>query len=270
MFKLRVEEREPVKPDVDLHQTYFSEADFVSALNDRLDKHKNVIMIVHGETGEGKSYLAMALAEKMDKNFSVKNVIFWDNLDEFVDLVKGLPPRSWIVVDDAGALLDAREFMTAINKMMSYVLEMFRFKQICIIFTTPNRMMLDKNARRVSHYLVFQKGWGYAAVYRQKMNYRGDIYPLFLFHFDGVKKPSEKLCKEYEKKKATAFSKMLETYKGTPSQEKEDEEIEEFPDIPAIPSPNVTDSSDLDNMGIESLLEENKKEEKNEHKEEDV
>jgi len=229
MFKLDIKQEEPVEEQGSrFHDVYFQEAKWLDAVKSRLKKGKNIIIIIHGETGEGKSYLAMKMCEKADKHFSVKNIIFWDNLNEFIHLLGTLPEESWILIDDAGALLDAREFMTIINKMISYVLEMFRMKKICVIFTAPNRMMIDKNARRVAHYLIFQKDRGYAAVYRQKMNFRGDIYPRFLFHFDGVQLPSKALIEAYEKKKVISFNKMLEEEsKRVRPLETEEEEREE-------------------------------------------
>ena len=77
----------------------------------RFDNHLNLIMIVVGETGQGKSYTALRLGEKTAQRFNVPFTIDQVVFDptEFFGLVRKLPPRSTIMVDEGS--VDASELI---------------------------------------------------------------------------------------------------------------------------------------------------------------
>jgi len=155
----------------------------------------------------GKSSLALKICERFDKNFNISKVLFDPN--DFFELIKTLPEDSWIVLDEAGAILDARRYMTSINIITCYVLETFRFKRINVIFTVPSLKMIDVHVRRLMHCMAFQIGRGHARVYKIGMGYNGSTHAKRIGTFINISLPSKELWEEYEKKKEQAFNSLL-------------------------------------------------------------
>ena len=207
---------------------------FIQEVKARLKSGRNFICIIHGPTGSGKSYLAMKIAEVLDPTFNVNRVLF--NPENFFKLVKTLPPDSFVVVDEAGAILDARRFMTAINCITSYVLETFRFKRVNVIFTVPSIKMLDINVRRLMHCMVFQEDRGKARIYKIMMSFDGATWPKRIGTFVGVSMPSQTLCDAYEEKKHREFDSVLEKAIGSFGVE---ETVEQHPNVPIVQTENV-------------------------------
>lgn len=186
---------------------------FIKEVVGRLKSKRNFICVIHGPTGSGKSYLAMKIAETLSKvlgvPFTVDQILF--DPGEFFILVNELPSRAFVVIDEAGSILDARRFMSMINCITSYVLETFRFKQINVIFTVPSLKMVDVNVRRLMHCMVFQTDRGTARIYKINLNYKGGTYAKRIGTFRNVQLPSKELCVAYEKKKKEAFDGLLKT-----------------------------------------------------------
>jgi len=201
---------------------------FIRQVKKRLKSGRNFIVIIHGPTGSGKSYLALKIAEVLDPTFNIDRVIF--DPSDFFDLVEKLPKRAWLVFDESGAILDARRFMTVVNCVVSYVLETFRYKQICVIFTVPNLKMIDSNVRRLMHCMIFQRDWGHARIYRIGTGYDGTVFAYRIGKFEGVQKPSKKLCDAYEPKKQAAFKQILLRAKEAIGESEPPEDIERTPE----------------------------------------
>jgi len=149
----------------------------------------------------GKSALATRICEQLDPDFSAERVFFF--LDELFPLVRHdkLPPGSFALIDEAGASLDARRFMSAINVHSTHVFEAFGIKQVSVVFTLPSLKMIDANVRRLMHCMAFQRDRGYARIYRIGTQYDGAVYSFRIGKFLGVKMPSKKLWDAYLKKK---------------------------------------------------------------------
>lgn len=117
------------------------------------EKNKNAICVFTGETGSGKSYSALRLGEIVDKEFSLDHLVFRP-LD-FLDLVNSsaLETGSVIVWDEMGLGMPAREWNSLFNKSIGYVLQSFRFRNLCLLMTVPDQAFIDAQARALFHYL---------------------------------------------------------------------------------------------------------------------
>lgn len=110
------------------------------------------MMIICGETGSGKSYAALRLAELLDPNFdTTKQVVF--SVASFMKLLNegNLAPESVIIFDEAGVGIPAREWHSIGNKLFNYVLQTFRSSRYVTIFTTPDFSFVDKQSRKLFH-----------------------------------------------------------------------------------------------------------------------
>lgn len=125
----------------------------ITPIRNRLLKHnQNFLCIFCGPTGSGKSYSALRFAEELDPNFNVNNVVF--TAQEFMDLLnepERLPSGSVVMWDEAGVHMGAREFSTLFNRLLMKILQTFRHRNICCIFTTPSFSFVDAQARRLLH-----------------------------------------------------------------------------------------------------------------------
>lgn len=106
---------------------------------------RNWLCLVVGNVGTGKSYSGLRIGELFDKKFSVDNVVF--NRDDFMRCVKELPSGSFIIADEIGSWMGARDFLSETNKLLSYVIQTFRFKRLGVIWTLPLKQQADLNIR---------------------------------------------------------------------------------------------------------------------------
>ena len=117
-------------------------------------RNQNWLAVFLGETGSGKSYGAMHVANYIDKNFTIKNVVFTPR--QFLERLNSgeLKKGACIVFDEAGVGLPSREWYSVQNRLLSYVLQTFRHKNIACIFTVPNISFIDVAMRRLFHAFI--------------------------------------------------------------------------------------------------------------------
>jgi len=208
---------------------------FLKYILDRILKNKNCIIMVVGETGSGKSYsalrLAEALAEIQEIPFDVDNVAF--EAEEFLKLLrKELPKGSPIVFDECGVAFQARTFMSFINRTLSYTLQTIRRKNHIIIMTVPDISFVDAQGRKLIHMMlitekiIHSRKVARLRPYIISITYRtGKVYHIApRVRIDGiltkirkidVHLPTIRLRHEYEKKKKKYTDKLYDTaYKG--------------------------------------------------------
>ena len=151
---------------------------FTSKMMKRVNTENNCLLIVEGETGTGKSCLALSLAQNFDSYFSPRRIAFTGK--EFLDLLPLVPHKGWIVWDEVGVSLSHRQWQSDLNVVVMKVLQSFRFKLINVIFTVPSAKYIDVVAREMCHYLLRMQQRGQASVYRiTKSPFEGRIYTPF-------------------------------------------------------------------------------------------
>ena len=63
-------------------------------IRNRIKKNRNLIALFIGDTGSGKSYSSIRLAETIDPGFSVDRIVF--TVEDFMKLINsGLPSIGW-------------------------------------------------------------------------------------------------------------------------------------------------------------------------------
>lgn len=196
-------------------------------ITQRIKTNKNYMMLAQGETGCGKSYIALRLGELIDKNFSLNNVVFTPQ--QFSELLTGgtLKAGSVVIFDEAGVGMSSKEWATRSNKLISNITQTFRTNRLIVIFTLPSGRYLDSSIRNIFHALIeplgVQPGTSKNAfkLLKIEQNYRQNktYYPYYRFKDEKtgrffkyaiirIGKPTEALCEAYEKKRDTYLSSL--------------------------------------------------------------
>lgn len=145
---------------------------FTNMILYRIHKRMATNIVVTGEAGVGKSYMATdicrvveGLTKSHKDRFSIDQVVF--TYKEFMDLVLKLKPGKPIVFDEPSYAMGKREWYKELNKALVQTIESFRFKMHPLVLPVINKSLLDKTIR--SHLIQYQvtvKDRGRAEVYR--------------------------------------------------------------------------------------------------------
>lgn len=102
---------------------------------------------VVGETGKGKSYTCLSIAEAVDPDFSIDQVAF--GIEEFMRLVmdESYGRGSLIILEEASVEAAAEDFHNKSNKVLRTVLETWRNQNRGALLNLPTFSRLDKGAR---------------------------------------------------------------------------------------------------------------------------
>lgn len=110
------------------------------------DEERNYLILVTGKTGKGKSLSAgINYALAINPEFTINNVV-WDEKG-FMNLVKTCKPGDVILADEIGAWMGNRDYNTLVNKMLSMVIQTFRYKRLVVIWTAPLKRQVDVHLR---------------------------------------------------------------------------------------------------------------------------
>lgn len=152
---------------------------FTKKVMGRVHTENNVLIIIEGETGSGKSCTGLALAQKFDPFFSASRIAFTGR--EFLEMLPEVPSKGWCLWDEVGVYLSHRRWQSEINIQIMQVIQSFRYKFINVIFCLPSASYLDKVVREMCHFVLRMQQRGVVKVYRiSKSPYEGYTYTPFL------------------------------------------------------------------------------------------
>ncbi len=214
---------------------YITDNPLLAWIKNRIDKNKNVIMVINGPTGSSKTYDALTLAHECSKlfgtNFKISTNVDFD-FGKFLRktrLPENLAPGTPFILEEVGAVgggAAARDWQSKINKLFFSFMQTTRHKNQILIFTCPQFSNLDAGARKLVHIQLttsgidFKKRIAYVKPYLLQVNDRTEkIYFKYLrFRKDGkriklkmlaIKHPPMDIVQEYEQIK-DKFSEELE------------------------------------------------------------
>lgn len=196
----------------------------IQYIHERIRENKNVLLLVTGETGGGKSYIAIRLGEILNPHrFNINRVVFTP--EDFMALINSgrLEKGDVIVFDEAGVGIPSKEWYEISNRLMMYVLQTFRIKNLIVIFTTPSISFIDNDSRKLLHGVIepypggidFQTNTNKAKFLKIQHNsrYNKNYYKRLIV--DGVRVnpiyfsiPSENIRIPYEAKKEIYINKL--------------------------------------------------------------
>ncbi|AFK19012.1 hypothetical protein E6P09_09510 [Haloferax mediterranei ATCC 33500] len=177
--------------------------------------NENWMCFLAGETGDGKSYAALRLAEALDPNFGPDRVTY--SVEEFLELAASdLPEGSILVLEEAGVAAGNRNWYTVANQVLDALTQTWRHRNHGAIMTAPDFDLVDSHVQRRFHHLGIMVGKDEQAgiskarwKYIQTNNETGKMYKKYhrMIGDDGVLRrhkwmkfrlPSPELVEKYE------------------------------------------------------------------------
>lgn len=120
-------------------------------------KNKNALQVFVGETGIGKSYSTATFNGMVDPSFfdDIERVVFKPK--DFMHQVRTMHHGESIMYDESGVTLAARDFQKKIVKMVGYVNQTFRSRNLCVSYTVPSMAFIEKQVRMLLHTIIEMK-----------------------------------------------------------------------------------------------------------------
>ena len=161
------------QPDTDLDDLGDNVDVIVRWTKQRIRENRNCSMLFSGETGSGKSYSAIALAEKLDPGFNVNRIVF--NVEDFLKLsTSNLPKGSVIIFDDAGVGASNKEWNSLSGRIIGKFSQNSRYLNLINIYTVPSLNYIEKQSRElINLYFESTKIQGDAKVFHPFRVFRG-------------------------------------------------------------------------------------------------
>lgn len=124
---------------------------WISYIKQRIRNNKNFLGFISGQTGSGKSYSSLRIAEELDPEFSIDRVVF--NGRELMAMINSgtMNKGSVIVFEEIGVELNAKNWQTVTNKMLNYLMQTFRHRNFILIMNSPYLDFVDSSTRKLFH-----------------------------------------------------------------------------------------------------------------------
>lgn len=170
---------------------------FSSTLQYRINHKLACNIVVTGEPGIGKSYLATDIARVIEgiivgsgkERFTIDQIVFF--YSAYMKLIMALKMGKAIVFDEPSYAMGKRDWYKELNKVLVQTIESQRFLVHPLLIPIINQALLDKTIRSyLIQYMIHVIGRGHALVYRIKASqhaekiYRYQICELVYRQFD--------------------------------------------------------------------------------------
>jgi len=195
----------------------------------RTEQKKDTRILICGEGGIGKSYLALKVGEAMNPETFIDK--FQKAVDdqvhfeaaEYMKAVTYLPTKSVLVYDEPGQTFFSREFMSEANMILSKTMVGYRYKKFINIFCVPYVSIIDATARKLCQFKIDVLEHGFGEVYKiMPGRFQSDIFYSNLMGLR-ISMPGVKLRHAYDKKKERLQDDLYNRY-ATQLTEKQQQE----------------------------------------------
>lgn len=105
-------------------------------------KDWDMVFVVDGTEGAGKSVLAQQMAFYADPTLNIDRIVFNDT--DFKNVIENAKPYQAIILDEAYGGLSSRSAMSKVNKSIIQMLTVIRAKNLFIFIVLPTFFDLDK------------------------------------------------------------------------------------------------------------------------------
>jgi len=116
-------------------------------------KKKNFLGFFSGETGSGKSWSSLSVADDTDLKGEFNEEKMYFSIEKFVKDVKDkkLKRGNSCVVEEVGTEANSREWRSINNKAIFYLTQTFRKRGIITYFNAPSWSFFDSGTRKLLH-----------------------------------------------------------------------------------------------------------------------
>lgn len=199
---------------------------FLHYIRTRLNKNKNFIYAMVGETGGGKSWATLSIMEAlsimMNRPFSIKENFAWTPYEFMQVHNKNKGRGTCICLDEGGTAINAKRFMSNVNIAIGNLYQTSRLYNYVYGLNLPDIGFLDKTVRKLLHciievkhidferertliipkLLMYDRGnadnKGDSKIYKKYLRVKRPFEPVRPLKAIWVHKPSDVLIKEYE------------------------------------------------------------------------
>lgn len=203
---------------------------------------QNCVILCTGAMGSGKSWtmlelsrlISIYIAEKLGGSpldyFDLKDHVGIMTMQEIEKIYEHMDTHKHhiYVVDDAGASINSRRFMSDENVAQNDRLQVMRPNSNVIIYTTPNKRLVDVAVRFLSGYQIYMReplfhlGMTTCDIRRISVQDDGKLYYPFLQDQKGCKyklhifsAPPKEWTDEYRKRRQTATEELTRQARET-------------------------------------------------------
>lgn len=179
---------------------------WASYLEYRMNTDHDNVLLIDGYEGTGKSTLALNLMDRLTPDWQPSsNVIYtWRNSKT---LLKDLPRKTTILMDEGANLLFSRDAMSRNNRWFGKLLFQCRQLNNTLLICIPNKRWLDSIGREHrAQYWIHNHQRGRATVLERRENwYEGTVWYAPAFDLGYPKYPTNQKYEEYLQLKLEAM-----------------------------------------------------------------
>jgi len=122
-----------------------------------IKNNQNLIIVVVGRSGSGKSFLSLSLAwayaQVLGTEFGINNIHFTPT--SFMGNIVSKPPSGTpMVFEEVGVNVGARDWQQKTNIVLGYVFQTFRSYNYITILNVPHLGFIDKTLRTMAHVVI--------------------------------------------------------------------------------------------------------------------
>lgn len=192
------------------------EKSWVRYIQQRISRNKNFLGFLSGPTGSGKSWSSLSICRMVDDEFDISRIVFGGI--ELMDLINdgNLRKGSAICFEEVGVEMSSRNWQSITNKMLNFLIQTFRHRNIILLMNSPYMDFLDASTRRLMHaeFQTISIKDNHVRLKPQLIQYNSRMQKFYYKYLKVVTKagavpvsrwniprPSEALIKDYEIKK---------------------------------------------------------------------
>lgn len=147
---------------VDDKEEHLGTAYWAKYIKHRIKKNKNFMGVFIGQTGSGKSYSMMGLADKLQEGGINMNNLFLKASSFLERLVTNQLSKGDVLCwDETGVDLNSKQWQSKTNRMVNTIMQVFRKENLIVLFTLPYFSFLDSDARKLVHAVFETMGIDY-------------------------------------------------------------------------------------------------------------
>lgn len=129
-----------------------TEPSWISYIRGRIQKNKNFIVLISGQTGSGKSWAGLSVAKMLNPDFSANRIVFGlRGLMNLINSGETFKAGTCFVWDEFQIDAGNRNWQSLTNKLLNSLLSTFRHRRFVLIITAPFSDFLDSQSRKLIH-----------------------------------------------------------------------------------------------------------------------